>query len=429
MSETTNNTAEAELAPDWCRQFSKGLAVFNKAFIHRAGKGLFPYVLLKGDKPSTDYCIKKEAQLFFENGIYDSDNVNTALSSTRRGVYQAGTWSNEQDSLYEALAKNGSLLFFTDGAPDHANTYDVSQCSTVSFRESLIPMLGMDLSEEVAEKVLSKYPKLLAMDILSVANYTMLNHYSNSEDDEVLSESDFDWVVNGIEDYEPDKDNQETDEKSYEQPQKDTALDDKPAAREETRKKPQETFEEESKAKPEPVVVPVPVPVEKAGDKSEKKDEAADTQPTAEAIPAQKKSGVDEYGLTAEDEKHNEELLNDIRKEYDAVIQLITNESVPALFSPLKKVLEQSKESNDYSESPIKKYIEISKDFSTDVYNRLYKNTEPLRISFNKNVKRKMKHITCFNCSKEWDVDVTFMEGSIGESECPKCKTLIRFEP
>ena len=64
------------LEEKWCENFSKPLAIFNKAFIRRVGKGLHPYILMAGNEDECRYCAKMEAKLFFENGIYESDEVS-----------------------------------------------------------------------------------------------------------------------------------------------------------------------------------------------------------------------------------------------------------------------------------------------------------------------------------------------------------------
>lgn len=405
-------TEKRETDEDWCKSFSPGLAVFNKAFIRRAGKGLFPYVLLKGGKEPADICIRKEAELFYNAGIYDAEDVHTDITSDKRGVYSAGTWNEKEKDRYNALSNNGSIIFFTDGSPAHANEYDISGCSTFAFKEKIVPMMGMDISDDIIKKLIAEHPEIIDMDMMLVANNTMLRHYENA-DDEILTIKDFDWLDKadrGVSDKEP-------------------AQKERPV-----------TLSEERPEKTESEQVEVPVPTEPAPEKkteekpAEKTDNKAD-RPAKEkpsetgSDKADKKTEINEYGLTADDEVNNQKLLREIKKEYDIVIAMIAKEPVPSMFAPLKRVLEASEESDDFAASPIKKYIEISKDFSTDVYNRLYKITEPLRLKFIKGVKKKIKHITCFNCSHEWDVDVTFMEGSIGESECPDCGTVVRFEP
>ena len=63
------------LEENWCGNFSKPLAVFNKAFIRRLGKGLHPYIQLEGSEKDCAYCIDMEARLFYDNGLYESDEV------------------------------------------------------------------------------------------------------------------------------------------------------------------------------------------------------------------------------------------------------------------------------------------------------------------------------------------------------------------
>ena len=55
------------LEENWCGNFSKPLAVFNKAFIRRLGKGLHPYIQLEGSEKDCAYCINMEARLFYDN--------------------------------------------------------------------------------------------------------------------------------------------------------------------------------------------------------------------------------------------------------------------------------------------------------------------------------------------------------------------------
>ena len=55
---------ENRVKENWCESVSKELVVFNKAFIRRAGAGLFPFIVLEGNKEAIDYCVTTEAKLF-----------------------------------------------------------------------------------------------------------------------------------------------------------------------------------------------------------------------------------------------------------------------------------------------------------------------------------------------------------------------------
>ena len=120
-------------------------------------------------------------------------------------------------------------------------------------------------------------------------------------------------------------------------------------------------------------------------------------------------------------------LLSEIRKEYTELLKYIISLK-SSIWKPIKRIVRNSLETNDYSESVILKYLELSKDITTDLYTRLYTVTEPIRRKFEDGVKREYKKLVCYNCSAQWKVDVTFMGKDHDESECPICQSSIGYD-
>ncbi len=187
------------LEENWCGNFSKPLAVFNKAFIRRLGKGLHPYIQLEGSEKDCAYCINMEARLFYDNGLYESDEVLLFKPySENRGVYAAGEWVDANIPLYKKLSENGCLLFFTSGNVQRANHYDVTGCEAYSFREQFLKASDMPCEEGIFDIVMEKYPDVLGYDIGTATNNTILCHYSQYDDD-IIHADDFKWVEEGKE--------------------------------------------------------------------------------------------------------------------------------------------------------------------------------------------------------------------------------------
>lgn len=368
---------ENRVKENWCESVSKELVVFNKAFIRRAGAGLFPFIVLEGSKEAINYCVTTEAKLFYDAGTYSSDKVyNTKdLEKKNRGVYFIGKWNEDNKDEYTSLASEGSLLFFSTGNVQKANRYSVNGCEILSFKAAFMPIIAMECSDEVLSNALKLYPFIKDMDMLEVSNNTVLAHYENYDDD-IIHKDDFDWAKNYS--------NAPVNEKS------------------ENKEDNEDTKNE--KAEPE--------------NKSSKKSET--NVNSAPVKPAKKK-------VSDETAKKNMDLLNNVREKYQKIIDYI-EEVNTSMWKPVEKFAKQALETNDFSESIIMNYLNISQDVTTDLYRMLYDEIEPARKDFEDNVVRSYKKITCFNCREEWEVDVTFLGEKQGTCECPKCNTTIRYD-
>lgn len=368
---------ENRVKENWCESVSKELVVFNKAFIRRAGAGLFPFIVLEGSKEAINYCVTTEAKLFYDAGTYSSDKVyNTKdLEKKNRGVYFIGIWNEDSKDVYTSLASEGSLLFFTTDNVQKANRYSVNGCEILSFKAAFMPVIAMECSDEVLSDALKLYPFIKDMDMLEVSNNTVLAHYENYDDD-IIHKDDFDWAKNYS--------NAPVNEKS------------------ENKEDNEDTKNE--KAEPE--------------NKSSKKSET--NVNSAPVKPAKKK-------VSDETAKKNMDLLNNVREKYQKIIDYI-EEVNTSMWKPVEKFAKQALETNDFSESIIMNYLNISQDVTTDLYRMLYDEIEPARKDFEDNVVRSYKKITCFNCREEWEVDVTFLGEKQETCECPKCNTTIRYD-
>lgn len=469
------------LEENWCGTFSKPLAVFNKAFIRRLGKGLHPYIQLEGSVKDCAYCIGMEARLFYDNGLYESDEVLPfEPDSKNRGVYAAGEWVDANIPLYKKLSENGSLLFFTRGGVQRANHYDVTGCEVYSFREQFLKVIDMPCDDGIFDIIAEKYPDVFGYDIETAANNTMLCHYSQYDDD-VIHADDFRWVEEGEEEKtgdsspNPKKESEaaEAAEKAEkaekEEPHTEeveepagTAAEgprEEPAPQEqeqsvtdEDKDKEQELTDEnnptlaDENTKEDDSKIDVPAtpdeekPAEKsvdeetaseelAGDKEavQEGNQSPETDDKKSATKKSPKKKRNAYGLTEEDERHNQELLSDVRKEYTELLKYVISQK-SSIWKPIERIVRNSLETNDYSESVILKYLELTKDVTTDLYTRLYTVTEPIRRKFEDGVKRKYKKLVCYNCSAQWKVDVTFMGKDHDESECPICQSSVGYD-
>ena len=410
------------LEEKWCESFSKPLAVFNKAFIRRLGKGLHPYIKITGSENDCKYCVDMEAQLFYDNGLYESNEVYQIQSdSVARGVYFVGEWLNHDVLLYKKLSEDGSLLFFTGGDVQRANHYNITGCEAYSFKGQFLKMIDMPCDDGIFDIVSEKYSDIFRCDIETAVNNTMLCHYSMYDDD-VIHIDDFKWVKEGMDVKidipapEPKVTEEANDTLEADSPEN------KPATKtgdQETvdSKKPEESLYTEQKPESE-----LELPVEKST--SDVPKEELKRKPLNKKTAKKKKNS---YGLTEEDEKRNREYLIKVRKEYTELLNYVVSLNA-SMWKPIERIVRNSLETDDYSESIILKYLELSKDITTELYNHLYDITEPIRREFIDGVKRKMKPLVCYNCSSKWKVDVTFMEKDHDEAECPICGSAVGFD-
>ena len=335
---------------------------------------------------------------------------------TIRGVYLETAWDPDREKQYQSIAENGSILIFMSGDVKRANHYDIAGCMKYSFKEQFLSFVGMQCEEDLFDTILDKYPDIVTMDIETVANNTVLCHYENSDDDVILVK-DFDWLCR-----EDEQDADEVPELKAEEPAKERETVEKTTESDERHSK----TEKREDSTPVAAIEKVPEKQEKVVDKKLSDMTAPVTPPRRPAIkPAKKKRN--QYGLTEEDEKHNAELLTEVRAEYESLLEYIKSLKA-SIWKPVERLVESSLETNEYDESIILKYLEISQDVTTDLYERLYEKTEPVRRKLLDEVKRKYKNLVCYNCSSKWKVDITFMDKEHDESECPTCGSSVGYD-
>ena len=327
----------------------------------------------------------------------------------------------------------------------------------------------MPCEEGIFDIVMEKYPDVLGYDIGTATNNTILCHYSQYDDD-IIHADDFKWVEEGKEEKTDDpslnlerkpetaeKEEQHTvtvnepvettTEEPCEEPapqerdqsatdeDKEQKLTDKdnpvPAAenaeKDDFRTDAHDTpddKEPEKESAEETDTVKEPAKDEKVARVKKQQPEADKEKPATKKTPKKKRNA---YGLTEEDERYNQMLLSEIRKEYTELLKYIISLK-SSIWKPIERIVRNSLETNDYSESVILKYLELSKDITTDLYTRLYTVTEPIRRKFEDGVKREYKKLVCYNCSAQWKVDVTFMGKDHDESECPICQSSIGYD-
>lgn len=367
-----------EISENWCKEISKDLSVFNKAFIKRAGNGLFPYIVLKGTEKSILYCLEQEALLFYQSGLYDNETIHEVGKDKERGIYYETQWKSEHENDYEVLKDNGSLVFFAKGIIPRANSYDVSGCEIFSFKTSFLTVCNMKCEDETLAYVLEQYPGIQNMDMLEVTNNTILMHYANHDDD-TLTKDDFLWL-------------QENNPKKKLKP-------DLPP-KEETAKTEQKEHSRKNDKEQKSNII----------ENTQVKDKVKSSEPNKDVI-----------------DKKNRLLLNKVQQKYEKLIDYIKELNV-SMWKPIEQLASHAIKTKNYSDSLIMKYLNLSKDVTTELYRILYEEVEPERQNFEKNVKRTVKTIKCFNCGNETEVDVTFMEEDHGSIECSKCGVQLGYD-
>lgn len=185
---------------DWCKDFSRHLAAFNKAFLTMGGTKIARNLVLKGDNQSVEYCAKKEAELFHDQGVFETPKV-LEEGATETGVYMFGRYDRAKSALYKEKYDQGSICIFSDGESSMSfqmkNIINVSECKKTAFIQRVSDNIGLnEITTEMLKHLLSDKPEW--EKYISIANVfinnTLIHHFENYDDMD-FHDNDLDWLL------------------------------------------------------------------------------------------------------------------------------------------------------------------------------------------------------------------------------------------
>lgn len=123
--------------------------------------------------------------------------------------------------------------------------------------------------------------------------------------------------------------------------------------------------------------------------------------------------------LTEEEQAHNKALLDEIRVKYNETIKYIQelhNGSYQIILNTMKECNERSK----YDKQFTLLYMDISDNFKTELYKRLY-DLDNYTKSFNEKLIHQVVELGCPYCGSRWKEDITFVPSGQQFIQCPNC--------
>lgn len=123
--------------------------------------------------------------------------------------------------------------------------------------------------------------------------------------------------------------------------------------------------------------------------------------------------------LTEEEQTHNKALLDEIRVKYNETIKYIQelhNGSYQIILNTMKECNERSK----YDKQFTLLYMDISDNFKTELYKRLY-DLDNYTKSFNEKLIHQVVELGCPYCGSRWKEDITFVPSGQQFIQCPNC--------
>lgn len=417
---------ELTINPEWCKDFCPELAVYNKVFIKRSGKGLFSHIVFTGPDECVSAVIEKEKELFSKNNI---------------SVYMAVN----EDAMSEV--KGEVVIHEHSCSHTRSNFFDVSGYKNFMV-DDLFKRFDLDFSQVDKDKLFKEY-KLKDLDQDELVNNVLLNHYAHFDDD-VLREADFAWIkdkagvhaknspsVDGFEDLvnseqekdiaavkESEKDatvvnvsEDDTtvkDTATVKKPEKDNVTDTESERDTTAAKKPEDTTAAKEPEKNSPAVA------EPEQEVTEPDEEEENTVPKP-TVPITKKN--DGYkikdSLTEEEAARNAELLSGLVVEYKNTIDYIT-ELKNARWNIMLNKMKDCVKNSTFNQQWCVLYLNMSDDTANELYSRLYELDEKTK-KFHKEIVHQVEHLHCPICEKDSDEDITFLSKGLHFIECPHC--------
>lgn len=411
---------ELTINPEWCKDFCPELAVYNKVFVKRSGKGLFSNITFIGPDECVASVIEKEKDFFNEN------NICVVITDNKTAMSEA----------------EGTVVIHRHGcAHTRVNAFDVS-----SYKEFIVDDLfkrfDLDFSHIDKDKLFKKY-KLKDLDQDELVNNVLLNHYTHFDDD-ILREADFEWIKvhtknsPSVDDFEDVVNSEQAKDAvvaaEAEESKKATAT--KESAEDMAVKDPEEesTVVKESE---ENIAVKEPeknsAAAEKPADENTittepEKDSTAVTEPDEDenAVPkptvpiAKKNDGYKiKDSLTEEEAARNAELLSGLVVEYKNTIDYIT-ELKNARWNIMLNKMKDCVKNSTFNQQWCVLYLNMSDDTANELYSRLYELDEKTK-KFHKEIVHQVEHLHCPICEKDSEEDITFLSKGLHFIECPHC--------
>ena len=375
---------------NWCKGFCPKMAAFNKIFEKQDGKGLIKTVVLTGTDEQIKYCIEQE-KIFF-------DGINKDISTPGD------------------INPDAAVLFERNSDKEH-NTFDVSRCKIPNKYLSVIKATGLNFNEHDLDNLL-KDKDLSGYSDNEIINNTLLLHYEKTDDNN-LRKTDFDWAHEKV----SDEQKQKTESSEYREwhGSENGRLENARSKKLETptfNNKPKEDFRVKEEKQEKDPVTEIHKPEEK---KEPERVVIPEPEKKPEEVIQKKKS------LSKEEYQHNLELLKKIQAMYKEVHQYILDECDSRWRLIGNKIADTIKDKTYGKTQWCLLYLEQSDDYSTHLYELLYKLDEASQ-NFVKEVVHQVEHMGCPICNKEWDEDVTFLVTGIHHIQCPGCDAEIAYE-
>lgn len=417
---------ELTITPEWCKDFCPELAVYNKVFIKRSGKGLFSHIVFTGPDECVSAVIEKEKELFSKNNI---------------SVYMAVN----EDAMSEV--KGEVVIHEHSCSHTRSNFFDVSGYKNFMV-DDLFKRFDLDFSQVDKDKLFKEY-KLKDLDQDELVNNVLLNHYAHFDDD-VLREADFAWIrdktevhtknspsVDDLEDLvnseqekdiaavkESEKDatvvnvsEDDTtvkDTATVKEPEKDNVTDTESERDTTAAKKPEDTTAAKEPEKNSPAVA------EPEQEVTEPDEEEENTVPKPTVPIAKKNDGYKiKDSLTEEEAARNAEFLSSLVVEYKNTIDYIT-ELKNARWNIMLNKMKDCVKNSTFNQQWCVLYLNMSDDTANELYSRLYELDEKTK-KFHKEIVHQVEHLHCPICEKDSDEDITFLSKGLHFIECPHC--------
>lgn len=408
---------ELTINPEWCKDFCPELAVYNKVFIKRSGKGLFSHIVFTGPDECVASVIEKEKEFFNENNIYV-------------------VIANNKITMSEA---EGTVVIHRYGcAHTRANTFDVSSYKDFIV-DDLFKRFDLDSSHIDKDKLFKEY-ELKDLDQDELVNNVLLNHYAHFDDD-VLREADFAWIKDktevhaknspSVDDFEDMVNSeQEKDTAAVKESEKDATVvkvseDDTTVKDTATVKKPEKNNVTATEPERDTTAVKEPrknspVATEPEQEVTEPDEEEENTVPKPTVPIAKKNDGYNiKDSLTEEEAARNAELLSGLVVEYKNTIDYIT-ELKNARWNIMLNKMKDCVKNSTFNQQWCVLYLNMSDDTANELYSRLYELDEKTK-KFHKEIVHQVEHLHCPICEKDSDEDITFLSKGLHFIECPHC--------
>ena len=423
---------------DWCKDFSRQLTAFNKAYLAVGGKKLARNLILKGEKSAVEYCVKKEAEFFAGADIFPTADV-LKEGDEKEGIYLFWKYDASKSNIYKEKYDAGNICIFTDGEDRMPfrmkNVIDVSDCRKKVFLQQVVENGGLtNVTEAELEKWLENRPgweEYTATPNVFINN-TLLYHFEWHED-LIFRERDLDWLL--PEDLRTPAE-QETAEQETTQQADDAAREDA----EGTKGREEITVQgsgDEAATQGTDDVTPTPevsdgtvtAPQEtdratpQAGEVTEESKGETEEPKEEMEVPEEldEKTAPQKICLSKEDTQKNAEIrakLDEIYKKAEIYLE----KKGASIHRDILKSIQREREEGVYTEDAAhcRQFLDKGGDTKSPEYKVIYE-MDMDAAKLLDGVTKLMAKETCFNCGFTWEEDLTFKPEGILTVTCPKC--------